>query len=82
MLIDSHAHLDMKDFKKDFGDVLKRALHEGVSHNLQVPTDLASLDRAVGRGQLGFTTDTERRNPSDFVVTLRRPPTRSTLTLA
>lgn len=45
MLIDSHAHLDMKDFDKDREEVLKRALEGGLTHIITIGIDLdSSLD--------------------------------------
>jgi len=45
MLIDSHAHLDMKDFEADLDDVLKRAAQAGVGHIVSIGIDLkSSLD--------------------------------------
>jgi Tat protein secretion system quality control protein TatD with DNase activity len=42
MLIDSHAHLDMKDFDKDREKVLERALEGGISQIITVGIDLKS----------------------------------------
>jgi TatD DNase family protein len=42
MLIDTHAHLDMKDFKHDLVDVLDRALEKGLTHIVSVGINLES----------------------------------------
>lgn len=42
MLIDSHAHLDMKDFDRDREEVLERAVKEGISQIITVGIDLES----------------------------------------
>ncbi|MFC1821517.1 TatD family hydrolase [Thermodesulfobacteriota bacterium] len=42
MLIDSHAHLDMKAFDKDRDQVLTRALEAGLSHIITIGIDLSS----------------------------------------
>lgn len=42
MLIDSHAHLDMKDFDKDREKVLERATKGGLTHIVTVGIDLDS----------------------------------------
>ena len=66
MLIDSHAHLDMKDFKKDFDDVLKRALHEGVTHIITIGIDLESSQKALELAhQYDFIYSTIGYHPHD-----------------
>lgn len=47
MLIDSHAHLDMKDFDKDRNQVIERALKAGISHIITIGIDLPSSMRAL-----------------------------------
>jgi TatD DNase family protein len=42
MLIDTHAHLDMKDFRHDLVDVLDRAIENGLTHIISVGVDLES----------------------------------------
>ncbi|MFC1535229.1 TatD family hydrolase, partial [Thermodesulfobacteriota bacterium] len=42
MLIDTHAHLDMKDFEQDLEEVLDRALEGGITHIIAVGTDMSS----------------------------------------
>lgn len=46
-LIDSHAHLDMEDFKNDFDQVLGRALEGGIGHIITIGIDLASSRAAL-----------------------------------
>jgi TatD DNase family protein len=41
-LIDSHAHLDMKDFDRDVDQVLSRAREGGVGHIITIGIDLSS----------------------------------------
>jgi TatD DNase family protein len=48
MLIDTHAHLDMKHFDKDRGDVLQRAETGGITHIIAVGIDLDSSRKALG----------------------------------
>ena len=47
MLIDSHAHLDMKAFDEDRKDVLDRALAGGVGYIISIGIDTASSLRAL-----------------------------------
>lgn len=47
MLIDTHAHLDMKDFDKDRQETLERALKGGITHIITIGTDLSSSLRAL-----------------------------------
>ncbi|MBN1850123.1 MAG: TatD family hydrolase [Deltaproteobacteria bacterium] len=47
MLIDSHAHLDLKDFQKDLDEVLERAIQEGLSHIITIGIDLESSRKAL-----------------------------------
>jgi len=42
MLIDSHAHLDMRHFERDRQRILERALKGGITHIITVGTDLSS----------------------------------------
>ncbi len=41
-IIDSHAHLDMSDFREDRAQVLERAREGGISHIISVGIDLSS----------------------------------------
>ena len=47
MLIDSHAHLDMKDFEKDLEQVLDRAQNGGITHIIVVGIDIPSSFKAL-----------------------------------
>jgi TatD DNase family protein len=47
MLVDSHAHLDMKDFDGDRQATLDRALEGGISHIISIGTDLSSSRKAL-----------------------------------
>ncbi len=48
MLIDTHAHLDMKDFNDDLPEVLLRAADAGVGYIITIGADMASSLRAAG----------------------------------
>lgn len=56
MLIDSHAHLDMQDFKEDLSEVLERSFTGGLSHIITVGIDLdsslAALELARGHSPI------------------------------
>jgi TatD DNase family protein len=47
MLIDTHAHLEMRDFKDDLPDVFKRALEAGVEYIITIGTTIESSRDAV-----------------------------------
>ena len=47
MLIDSHCHLDMKDFDKDRTEVLERARKGGINHMITIGIDVKSSERAL-----------------------------------
>jgi len=47
MLIDSHCHLDMKDFDKDRSEVLERAQRKGISHMVAIGIDVKSSEAAL-----------------------------------
>jgi len=51
MIIDSHAHLDMKEFDSDRDAVIKRAIETGVEKIVSVGVDLESSHRAVELSQ-------------------------------
>lgn len=63
-IIDSHAHLDMRDFHKDRAQVLSRAREQGISHIITVGIDLrsslAALDLA---GEYDFIFSTVGYHP-------------------
>ncbi len=46
MLIDTHCHLDFKDFDKDRDDVIKRASAEGIKYIINVGSSLEGSRRA------------------------------------
>jgi len=47
MLIDSHAHLEMKDFDKDRARVISRAVEAGVRHIITVATTIPDVHKAL-----------------------------------
>ena len=47
MLVDSHAHLEMKDFEKDRQATLNRALEGGITHIVTIGTDLSTSLKAL-----------------------------------
>jgi len=49
MIIDSHTHLDFKDFDDDFADILKRAEENSISHMLSISTSIGNLPRIMKR---------------------------------
>lgn len=51
MLIDSHAHLEMKDFDKDRSKVIARAVEAGVNHIITVATTIPDIHKALEIGQ-------------------------------
>ena len=51
MLIDSHAHLEMKEFDSDREEVIKRAKEAGVDFIITVGTNLALSRKAVTLAQ-------------------------------
>jgi len=51
MLIDSHAHLEMKEFDSDREEVIKRAFDAGVDFIVTVGTNLALSRKAVALAQ-------------------------------
>lgn len=59
MLIDSHVHLDMREFRHDLDEVLDRAAAAGISEMLQICYDsgsIASTLDLVGRYEAVFGT--------------------------
>lgn len=50
-VIDTHAHLDMKDFATDYDAVVARAIDAGVSKILTVGTDVKSSAKAIELSQ-------------------------------
>ena len=51
MLVDSHAHLEMKDFDKDRSKVIARALEAGVNYIITVATTIPDIHKALEIGQ-------------------------------
>ena len=47
VLVDTHAHLDFPQYKKDLGQVLERARQTGVEAVLNAGADLASSRRSI-----------------------------------
>jgi len=47
MLVDSHAHLEMKDFDRDRDRVIARALEVGVGHIITVGTTVPDVEKAL-----------------------------------
>ncbi len=47
MLIDSHCHLDMRDFDKDREAVIRRAQKEGIVHMISIGIDVKSSQFAI-----------------------------------
>jgi TatD DNase family protein len=47
MLIDTHAHLNFKDYQEDFDQVIKRAVKEGVGKIICVSSNLADSEKAI-----------------------------------
>lgn len=47
MLVDSHAHLEMKDFDRDRDRVIARALEAGVGHIITVGTTVPDVEKAL-----------------------------------
>ena len=47
MLIDTHAHLNFKDYRDDLDQVLKRAVKEGIKKIICVSSNLADSEKAI-----------------------------------
>src|SRR4030067_98336 len=47
MLIDSHAHLEMPEFRKDLEEVIQRAKESGIDHIFTVGTEKRDWKRAL-----------------------------------
>ena len=66
MLIDSHCHLDMKDFNKDRGEVIGRARKEGIVHMISIGIDVKSSESALALArQYSFISATVGCHPHD-----------------
>ncbi len=51
MLIDSHAHLEMKDFDRDRSKVIARAVEAGVNYIITVATTIPDIQKALEIGE-------------------------------
>ena len=51
MFIDSHCHLDFKEYEKDLDAVIERAQKAGVKGMLAVADKLAHADRIIALGR-------------------------------
>jgi TatD DNase family protein len=79
MLIDTHAHLDYRDFAGDFDDVLARAAKAGVTRILTIGTSLASSRRAIELAEkhsnvfavVGVHPTNAEEAPDDVIAPLR-----------
>lgn len=65
-LIDSHAHLYLKDFDEDFGEMISRAEDEGVEKIVLPNIDSSTIDRL---------NNTVQKNPSLFAPAMGLHPT-------
>ncbi|MBW2622856.1 MAG: TatD family hydrolase, partial [Deltaproteobacteria bacterium] len=65
-LIDSHAHLDMKQFDSDRDEVLDRAMEAGLTHIITIGTDVESSSQAVALSEkYDFISATIGYHPHD-----------------
>ena len=66
MLIDSHCHLDMKDFDEDRAAVMERARREGVVHMISIGIDVKSSRAALALARkYHFISSTVGCHPHD-----------------
>jgi TatD DNase family protein len=66
MLIDSHCHLDMKDFNKDRTEVLERARSKGIGHMVAIGIDVKSSEAALALARAhDFVSATVGCHPHD-----------------
>ncbi len=66
MLIDSHCHLDMKDFDKDRDEVISRARKDGIVHMISIGIDVKSSESALALArQYSFISATVGCHPHD-----------------
>ena len=66
MLIDSHCHLDMKDFDKDRDPVIERAREDGITHMITIGIDVKSSRSALTLArQYPFISATVGCHPHD-----------------
>lgn len=66
-LVDTHAHLDMPEFRGDLEAVLDRARAAGLVHVVSVSIDLPSLERnlSIAAANAGFVSVTAGVHPHD-----------------
>jgi TatD DNase family protein len=66
MLIDSHCHLDMKNFDKDRDAVIERAQKDGIVHMISIGIDVKSSESALALArQYPFISATVGCHPHD-----------------
>ena len=66
MLIDSHCHLDMRDFDKDREAVIQRAQKDGIVHIISIGIDVGSSQSAIDLArQYDFISATVGCHPHD-----------------
>ena len=66
MLIDSHCHLDMKNFDKDREAVIQRAQKDGIVHMISIGIDVGSSQSAIDLArQYDFISATVGCHPHD-----------------
>ena len=46
-LVDSHCHLNFKDFNEDFDDVLKRAKESNIGIMVSISTEIDEIDEVM-----------------------------------
>lgn len=51
MLVDTHAHLNFKDYQKDLNQVVNRAVKNGVEKIICVSSNLADSEKAIKLAQ-------------------------------
>jgi TatD DNase family protein len=79
MLIDTHAHLDYKDFESDLDEVIARAKDAGVTRIITIGTGIESSRRAISIAEkypnvfavVGVHPTNVQDEPADFLPALR-----------
>ncbi len=79
MLIDTHAHLDYRDFAADLDDVIARASEAGVKRLVTIGTGIESSRRALALAEknsnvfavVGVHPTNVQNEPGDFLPALR-----------
>ena len=80
-LIDSHAHLDLKEFNQDLENVLLRAAEAGLTHVVTIGINVESSMRAIELARkydfvsatIGFHPHDAKSLTSDQSGTIARP---------